>query len=66
MAHSSHLMNEHFFRTMMSARMPVFSQPLRQLSRRYRHYVICGGDRSIHPQVLADLLLTIGARVRAT
>ncbi|MGD0649519.1 MAG: alpha/beta hydrolase [Acidobacteriaceae bacterium] len=72
-----------------------FAYPEAQLSRRYRHYVICGDDRSIqprwqriaartlcgvnrtiigtghcpqisNPQVLADLLLTIGARVRAT
>jgi pimeloyl-ACP methyl ester carboxylesterase len=72
-----------------------FPYPEGQFSRRYRHYVICGDDRSIHPrwqslagralcgvnetvigtghcpqiskpQVLADLLLTIGARAHAT
>jgi hypothetical protein len=72
-----------------------FPYPEGRFSPRYRHYVICGEDRSIHPrwqrlagralcgvnetvigtghcpqisnpQVLADLLLTIGARARAT
>ncbi len=72
-----------------------FPYPEGRFSPRYRHYVICGEDRSIHPrwqrlagralcgvnetvigtghcpqiskpQVLADLLLTIGARAHAT